>query len=264
MLEVARSSSVLQEAARAAAVLGGADEADEGSLSEAAEEQLDQAARNRSNVSNVTSPDRSPVEEQDMQAKADDAAAEGDQEEAERLQKEYVEMLRSLIKKQTASVEKAKQRLDRARAELEEAHEDWAAAQRGEQEVEKQIPGMNSSGAAPKGNKTGDEGKVAEELQRKLEKSRQELKDAQERSERQEREYDEAVRNYEKEKAELDKDLKELEKRADELRKFRRPPHVDDDGGVYYNKGAGAPKSFRTPAVICLMATTLLSPLLAF
>lgn len=49
-----------------------------------------------------------------------------------------------------------------------------------------------------------------------------------------------AVKSYEQELADVKKTEAELNKAAENLRKYRRPPHVDDDGGVYYKKESSA------------------------
>lgn len=63
-------------------------------------------------------------------------------------------------------------------------------------------------------------------------------------------------KNYLKELEDVSKTEKELEAAAKTLKKFRRLPHVDDDGGVY-----NVPESFatmRSPAVLTSMAFAVL------
>merc|ERR1719265_2815738 len=57
------------------------------------------------------------------------------------------------------------------------------------------------------------------------------------------RAYSEAELEYKKEAEKLLRKEQEFQKAADELRKFRRPPHVDNNGGVYNVPDADPRKS---------------------
>lgn len=55
-----------------------------------------------------------------------------------------------------------------------------------------------------------------------------------------EKRYGLAVKSYEEELVDVRRTEAELERAAENLRKYRRPPHVDDDGGVYYKPESDA------------------------
>jgi len=74
---------------------------------------------------------------------------------------------------------------------------------------------------------------------------------------REKKDHAEALKNYEKQLKDVKLTEDQLARAAANLRKFRRPPHVDDDGGVYY-----VPKSLAfsayTPVVAILAVLTTL------
>jgi hypothetical protein len=121
-----------------------------------------------------------------------------DKEELERKQKEEAE----------AAAKKREEELKKKHAEAKEAHK------KAKQEVEE----AEKAAAEEADHKSFDE----EAWRKNLEKEKME--------------HEEAAKNYEKELSDVKKTEDQLARAAENLRKYRRAPYVDEDGGVYPRK----------------------------
>jgi hypothetical protein len=103
----------------------------------------------------------------------------------------------------------------KAKKEAQKIAKEKAAARRARRQAAAKARGGKISVDFPKAGKTFDE----EAWRRKLDEEKAD--------------HAEAVRNYEKELMDIKKTEDQLARAAENLRKYRRPPYVDDGGGVY-------------------------------
>merc|ERR1740121_2307353 len=147
------------------------------------------------------------------------------------------ENLRRLLDKQEELKEKAteaaaKQAHDKhmqdakARAEAKEAMRRAIAARKEEERLE--IERMKEQGQLEAAFEM-----KKQQVNEELEKLQAEKQAFEEKISIQKAAYGEASLEFKKQKEQLYRDEQEFKKAADALRKFRRPPHVDDNGGVY-------------------------------
>lgn len=74
---------------------------------------------------------------------------------------------------------------------------------------------------------------------------------------REKKDHAEALRNYEKQLKDVKITEDKLARAAANLRKFRRPPYVDNNGGVYYEPKSLAFSAYTPAATILAVLTTL-------
>jgi hypothetical protein len=157
-------------------------------------------------------------------------------------------------KKRLKNLLKEKEEFEKKKAAAKKAREEWEK-KKAEQEAAEEAA---EKAAAEKAEK---EGKKVEKKPKKPKKEAPEPEEEestfdeaawQKKLDREKKHQAEALNKYEDELKDVKLTEDQLARAADNLRKFRRPPYVDDNGGVYNEPGKSGAFSAGLPVAIVL------------
>jgi len=140
------------------------------------------------------------------------------------------ERLKELIKQQ------ADHKVAQAKAEKEEkvAAEKAAAEAKKQEEVDKKEEEKQKEEDKKEDEKAAKEDKKAKKAHKKRKADAQKKKKDWEKEIKEDtQDLDDSKKDYQKQKDDVSSTQRQLEEAAENLKKFRRPPYVDGDGGVY-------------------------------
>lgn len=169
------------------------------------------------------------------------------------------------LEKCKEALRKAKERLKNLLKEKDEFEKKKAAAKTARDAAEKKAAedaaaaDAKDAAAAAKAAKEGKaaENKARKKHDKKVAKAQEEEDEAafdaaawQKKLDKEKKDHAQALKNYEQELRDVKLTEDQLARAAVELRKFRRPPHVDANGGVYYDDEKSGAFSFRAGAAV--------------
>lgn len=156
----------------------------------------------------------------------------------------------------------AKKRLKKLMKEKEEYEKKKIAVKEAEEKAAKEAEEEDKKTKAKKEKEQEEKKKAKKEEKKKAAKDAKEAAEEEEEAsndeeawrrklEKEKKDHSEALKTYEQELKDVKLTEDQLARAAENLRKFRRPPYVDDDGGVY-NDAKSHAFSARVPAAMIL------------
>lgn len=155
------------------------------------------------------------------------------------------------VEEEMTDLEKCKEELAKAKKRLEELMKEKEALDAKNKETEEAQKKDKESREQEAKNKQGERETAEKDVEKKAFDEAAWKKKVQEETV----EHEQAVKSYEEEVADVKRTEEELKVAAANLRKFRRPPYVDDNGGVYnVPKGSARPSTMAAALLVSVVA----------